>query len=172
MRDYSKSVIYKIYSKIKGVNEIYIGSSTKFNNRCKGHYKNCIYPNVESYYLKLYNYIRDNGGFENFIIEKIEHYPCNNKLQLRQREQHFIDTLKPSLNDSRAYRTDEQKINYYQDNKSDFNIKSKIYYNEHQVELRQKGNEKVQCDKCDKQFTKRNKSRHLQSTYCVNFKKN
>ena len=49
----------------------------------------------------LYNYMRE-IGIEHFKIELIEKVKCENKNQLREREQYFIDELKPELNMFRA----------------------------------------------------------------------
>ena len=56
---------------------------------------------------KKYEFIRNNGGWDNFDYEILEYYPCNNFEQLRQKEQAYIEKLNPSLNDAPSYRTEE-----------------------------------------------------------------
>ncbi len=50
-------------------------------------------------------------GLEKFNIVPIEVYPCQNKTELRIREQFHLDQLKPNLNMYRAHSTEEQKKN-------------------------------------------------------------
>ena len=46
---------------------------------------------------KIYKAFREHG-VENFFIELVEKYPCNDKGELRKTAGNFIRTLKPSLN--------------------------------------------------------------------------
>lgn len=47
--------------------------------------------------FKLYKFMREHG-VENFTIELLEEFPCQSRKELGKREQHWIDTLQPSLN--------------------------------------------------------------------------
>ncbi len=103
MNKYNNFVIYKIYQ--PEIPEIfYIGSSTNFTQRKYNHKKYCHCKTSKKYKYPIYQYIRSCGGFDNFIIEIYEKYPCNTKNEGLQKEQEIIDLLKPTLNTIRAYK--------------------------------------------------------------------
>jgi len=87
MPDYSKGLIYMLRHK-DDINEenIYIGSTTNFIQRKKSHKSHCNNPNDDCYNQKKYQYIRANGGWENWVMEWIEDYPCKSKRELGKRE--------------------------------------------------------------------------------------
>tara|TARA_B000000565_G_C23754279_1_gene365883 strand:- start:419 stop:1333 length:915 start_codon:yes stop_codon:yes gene_type:complete len=105
----NNNVIYKIYCKDENIKDFYIGSSTNLYVRINVHKCRCNNKDTDGYYLKLYEFIRENGGWENFNIEVIEYFNCNSKKELIQKEQEYINKLKPSLNYLNAYVTDEIK---------------------------------------------------------------
>ena len=49
----------------------------------------------------MYQFIRENGGFNNFTIENI--YDLNDGELKFEKEQEYIDLYNPSLNDRRAF---------------------------------------------------------------------
>jgi hypothetical protein len=159
MSNYNESKIYKIYSNLDGINEIYIGSTSNFNFRCYLHRSDCNNFNSPRFCYKLYNYIRSNGGFNNFIIEELEHYRCNNKNELNIREEYWINLLKPSLNNKKAHTTKEEIKKY-----------KKIY--QQQEHIKQYLKTTIRCLKCDKTHTRRDTTHHQKTKYCKNFKKN
>lgn len=107
--DYKNSVIYRIYCKNPDIKDCYIGSSKCIQDRMYGHKSVCYNKTISEYNEKKYEFIRNNGGWDNFDYEILEYYPCNNFEELRQKEQEYIEKLSPSLNDARSYRTQEFK---------------------------------------------------------------
>lgn len=97
-----KFTIYEIYSNQPGINQCYIGSTTRFTSRKSHHKKNTNNKRSKSYHRRLYRYIRDNGGWENFIIEPLEIIECETRGEGLIREQYFIDLFKPTLNRNRT----------------------------------------------------------------------
>ena len=89
---YENSVIYKIYCKNKNICDFYIGSTTNSKQRKSKHKYSC--HNTDKH-KKLYTYIKNNGGWNNFIFEEIEKFSCKSKLELRKREHFWILKLKP-----------------------------------------------------------------------------
>jgi hypothetical protein len=150
MKNYNKSRIYKIWCEDEGVDQIYVGSSKNLTNRTRSHKHACSDSSHKSYNLPLYIYIRENGGFENFYVHTLQKFPCKNKKQLQDREQHWIDKLKPTLNCKRANSTIESNKKNRQE-----------FYNV-----------QIKCTNCDKYYSKSNKTRHLQSKYCINYNSN
>jgi len=149
-----KYTIYKCFS--PDTNDIYIGSTTDLKMRIRTH--NQAYNENKS--LKLYDTIRINGGFSNWRFESLEESEAEDKTFVRQREQHFINELQPSLNQVRAYRTQEEK---------------RVYGNEQRAKYRAKYHEKIRawndkitnwkwrCETCDYDYPYTAKARHLKT---------
>ena len=107
--DYKNSVIYRIYCKNPDIKDCYIGSSKCIQDRMNSHKKAC--NNIESnkYNLKIYEFIRNNGGWDNFDYEILEYYPCNNFEELRQKEQEYINNFEILLNSTNAYVSEKER---------------------------------------------------------------
>jgi hypothetical protein len=120
--DYTKTIIYKItkYGEEDPLN-IYIGHTTDFSNRKSDHKRFCNKTDTNKYNYKIYQYIRSNGGWDNFNMLEIEKYPCTDGNEARAREEQVRVELGARLNSIKAYRTTEQKKdynkNYYENNK-------------------------------------------------------
>ena len=185
MSDYSDSVVYKLGCKDTTVLEIYIGSTHDKNEREQKHKTRCNNENYEYYNLKVYEFIRANGGYDNWKFEVIEIFPCENYIQLRIRERYHYDKLKPALNMIRPYVSEEElkeenkeyKAKYYQDNKEEILIyNAKRYqdnkeeiliynakrYQDNKEEIHKRNNQKHNCE-CGGKYTTQNKVRHLDS---------
>ena len=94
---------YFIYC-IKFNNDIvYIGSTNNFSQRKHKHKKNTTNKRGKLYWLKLYLFIRENGGINNFIFEILENGEIENKLEIRKIEQNFIDKYNPNLNSKKSF---------------------------------------------------------------------
>ena len=98
--NYLNAVIYKLICKTITVLEIYIGSTANEKERNRTHKTSCNNQSEKNkaYNYKVYKFIRENGGWDNWKIEIIEKCPCENKIQMREREQYYCDLLKPELN--------------------------------------------------------------------------
>ena len=90
-----KFCIYKIYD--KNCNDIfYIGYTNNFNRRKCSHKKSTTNKKSKKYKLKLYTYIRECGGWDNFVMEVIEY--VEDRIIGLKREKELILELKPQLN--------------------------------------------------------------------------
>jgi hypothetical protein len=96
--DYSKCVIYKIVCQDPEINECYVGHTTNFKSRKNQHKSNSKTSN-----FKLYQMIRDNGGWDNFTITPICEYPCENHIQACIKEEECRTELQASLNTHKCY---------------------------------------------------------------------
>ena len=166
MTDYSKAVIYGIYCKDKNVLEIYIGSTHDEIEREKNHKDVCNNENCEKYNYKVYQFIRANGGWDNWIFEVIQEFPCENKIQLVEREQYHYDLLNPALNTHRPYIPEEERkeekriydVKYYQDNIEEISKRHTKYKKDN----REKINKKHICI-CGIEYTLHHRARHCNS---------
>ena len=73
--DYQKAVIYKIQH-LENEELLYVGSTTNFIKRKQHHKCICNKPTNMSYNLKVYQMIRDNGGWMQFKMIIIKEFPC------------------------------------------------------------------------------------------------
>ena len=107
--DYSKTLIYKLVKNDDYDNtSIYIGSTTDFIRR-KNNHKNCCHNEKQKGYKdKKYQYIRENGGWEEWNMIEIEKFPCNDGNEGRAREEYWRCHFNSQLNSIRAYRTESK----------------------------------------------------------------
>lgn len=98
-----KACIYKLVCKNPEKKEIYVGSTKNIHQRAYNHYLTSINPNSKEYNVKKNVYIRENGGWDNFELVKLCDFEYTERVELRKKEQEYIDALKPSLNQFRAY---------------------------------------------------------------------
>jgi hypothetical protein len=113
--NYNNTVMYGIASKYFDNDLLYIGSSTDFTQRSYEHKCYCNKVGHKCYNYLLYQKIRENGGWENFKVYKIEDYPCSNAKEKAARERYWYDLFKSEhtmLNTKVPNRT---KKEYYQD---------------------------------------------------------
>jgi hypothetical protein len=98
--DYSNTIIYKIYCNDKTINDVYVGHTTNFTKR-KHQHKLCS-SNLNNK-LKIYNTIRQNGGWDNWNMFEIAKYNCKDKTEARIKEQQHYAELNSSLNSCPPY---------------------------------------------------------------------
>jgi P2-related tail formation protein len=89
MPNFSNGKIYKITCNI--TNKIYIGATCKTLNARISNHKNDYKRSLKN----KYNYVSSHDIIKNndYKIELIENYPCNNKKELQEREKYFINTI-------------------------------------------------------------------------------
>ena len=106
MVNYSDAKIYKVLNTVD--DEVYVGSTTQsLSKRMGKHRRNATQRNTQ-----LYQHM-NNIGINNFYIELIETYPCNNTDELHKREGEWIRQM-GTLNQIVSGRTAQQ---YRADNK-------------------------------------------------------
>ena len=130
--DYTKSIIYKIVSKDLEVPYTYIGSTTNLYNRRALHQSDFFNVLSPRHNLKIYQFIRDHGDWNNFIMITIEEFKATNKRHLEEREQYWKDTYGDNIGCKKSFITPEQlteqKKTYYNDNRDDILLKGRTYY--------------------------------------------
>ena len=108
MTDYSNTIIYKITCKNPDIIDIYVGHTVDFVKRCYAH-KNASAHDENK--LKLYETIRANGGWNNWKMEIIHYFSCNNANEARIKEQEYYELLKANLNSIEPHRTHDNLEN-------------------------------------------------------------
>jgi hypothetical protein len=107
--DYSKTIIYKIVCNDLSITDCYVGHTTDFIERKYKHKSICYNPNSNLYNCKVYDCIRNNGGWQNWSMLQIEVYACSNKREAEMRERYWFEELKSKLNCCLPYITSEEK---------------------------------------------------------------
>ena len=150
---YSKSKIYCIRNHIN--DDIYIGSTTTtLSNRMSKHRYDC---KNQCGTIKLYQMMNE-IGIDNFYIELLEEYPCNNLEQLRKREgetirQHGTINMQIAGRSKKEY-VDEHKEEkkeydrvYREQNRETRNAQKREYYNQNKDKPEFKQKRKEYCEK-------------------------
>jgi hypothetical protein len=96
--DYSNTIIYKITCKDSNVNDVYVGHTTNFVQRKHAHKQSCINIKSLNYKCKVYEVIRNNGGWNNWSMEIINFFNCRDHYEARQKEQEYFVLLNATLN--------------------------------------------------------------------------
>jgi len=96
--DYKNTKIYMIYCNDSNITDIYIGYSTNIQDRMKVHRRCCNNPANKSYSTRMYNFIRNNGGWNNWSYRIIQQPYCLSKKESEEKEYFWINFYNPSLN--------------------------------------------------------------------------
>ena len=109
-KNYENCIIYKLVCLDTTYPEVYVGSTTCFKQRKYDHKSKCYNEKHREYNYKIYQYIREHGGFENFTMIEIEKFPCENSRQLEAREEYWRKELKATLNLRQAFTTTQERL--------------------------------------------------------------
>ena len=96
--DYSNTIIYKITCKDTNVKDLYVGHTTNFVQRKHAHKQSCINDKSFNYKCKLYEVIRNNGGWQNWNMEIVNFFNCLDNYEARKKEQEYFISLNATLN--------------------------------------------------------------------------
>jgi len=144
------TIIYKIVCKDKNIRDFYIGSTIDFNRRKSVHKYYC----KSRFNLKLYNFINDKGGWDNFEMEIVQKYAnIQNRNELNQIEYKFILDMQPSLNITNPgqYKNKaDYKLKYQRKNKEKTRQWSKTYYDKNRELVKEKALKKYYNKKNNK----------------------
>lgn len=97
--------IYKICCKDETVTDCYVGRTSNFNLRINNHKSDCYNTNKHHYNLKLYQFIREHSGFDNWNFEVLE--TCDKLTIAKELEQKWYEILNPKLNIHYPNRTEK-----------------------------------------------------------------
>ena len=172
--DFSKTIIYKIVCNDLNITDVYVGHTTNFIKRKAQHKSICNNPNSKSYNLKIYNTIRDNGGFDNWSMIEIEKFQdCNDINEACARERYWYELLNAKLNTYCPGRNvkEYQEINkdkikeyikeYKENNKDKMQEYSKEYYENNKDKIKKQMSQKDNCPHCDVVMLKQCIGRHI-----------
>lgn len=195
--DYSKTIIYKLCCKDTNIKDIYIGATTCMKARKALHKTTCNSGKSIQYNNKVYKFIRDNGGWENWDMIMIEKYPCNDKVESCKKEREILEKLGATLNmanpiilkDKKEYfkeyieqnrdKIREYKKEYREKNKEKIAERSKKYYEKNRKKYKKwcdNNKEKIKeykkqlytCISCNTTIRKDGKTKHNKTKKHIN----
>jgi predicted GIY-YIG superfamily endonuclease len=94
---YNDMVIYKICCKDLNITDIYVGHTCNLSKR-RWHHKNCCENETGKYNMKVYQFIRENGGWNNWSMIMIEQISCDNFNEACKLERKFLEEFNGTLN--------------------------------------------------------------------------
>ena len=105
----------------------YVGHTTQFIKRKSKHKLACNSEKNIRYNCKVYRFMRENGGFDNFRMIELENRLVKDKREAERIEQEYINKLNSELN---------TKLAFGGKSKQDYTQK---YYKEHIEQYKQQG---------------------------------
>jgi len=168
-----KYTIYQITCINEEVKETYIGSTVNLKNRIRVHKSDCNNPNSVRHNLKVYKFIRNNGGWKNFKFVILETKECKDEYESYVIEQSYITDLKSELNSQSSYTgltKQEYNKQYRQENQEYFKQYDKQYNILNKEKIKEKDKQKYQKNKeklkeKSNQYRQENKNK-LNEKYC------
>ena len=161
--DYSNIVIYKLKCNDLNITEEYVGSTCNFTKRKWAHKQYCKTPTLEKN-QKIYSFIRDNGGWDNWSMIEIEKFPCKDNNEARAREQYYIELNQSKLNMMRSFITDDTRKEETKEFQKEYRIKHNIENKEYQKEYQKIT---ILCT-CGKEVKKAEMSKHIKRKIHLN----
>lgn len=138
--DYSKTIIYKFVCNDLEITDIYVGHTTNFVKRKEAHKKCAIYETIQSK-GKLYQTIKNTGGWGNWAMLQLEEYHCNNKREAEFRERYWIEQLHATLNSMIPITTLQEKkeymIQFREQNKEQIKKQRKQYREQNKEKIKE-----------------------------------
>ena len=114
--DYSQTIIYKLCCKDTTISDIYIGHTTNFTQRKNQHKTSCCNENDKKYNQYVYQFIRNNGGWDNWSMIQIQEHNLKNKREAESTEHYWIEQLCAKLNTNKPYAKCKEEPKIYKEN--------------------------------------------------------
>jgi len=174
--DYSKGLIYKLCCKDPNITDIYIGSTTNMRHRKCQHKTACNNPNDKAYNLKVYQNIREFGGWDNWTMVLVEYVNATCKQELQKEERVVIELLKPTLNYVIPTRTRKEYYEVHKEKKSEYSkkyrelnrtnllVKDKIKYEKNKEKILEQ--KKIYYEKNKEQIVEKKKEKQKIKVKC------
>jgi hypothetical protein len=161
MPDYQLGKIYKIVCNVTG--KVYYGSTcepTLARRLAKHVGEYCCYKKGSKHYITSFS-ILENGNYNIVLVEKC---PCNDKMELQQRERFYIENNE-CVNKYIPNRTTKE---YYEDNKDIVKLYNKQYQQDNKEKIAKHKSEIIVCE-CGKTYTQNHKARHFKTLNHQNY---
>ena len=131
------------------IKDCYVGHTTDFKSRKCLHKFTCNNVTRKGYNYYVYQFIRENGGWDNWAMIEIEKFNCKDRNEASARERHWIETLEATLNSNVPARTKQEY--------------DKEYYDINKEQIKEYNLTSIECVICNCQITRCNRLRHEKS---------
>jgi hypothetical protein len=157
MNKFTKGKIYKITNDV--TDQIYIGSTIQTLCHRMGQHREKLHDMTRT---SLFYKTMRSINVSHFKISLIEHFPCESKRNLMEREDYFIQLLKPELNQrfacsneirDKAYMKNYNAV-YNASHKDDAREKRNLNAKHIKEQMHEWGIKKVVCIACNKTMSK------------------
>ena len=161
---------YKFVCINNDINSCYVGSTANMKKRRTQHKSACNNENDKKYNNKIYQTIRENGGWGNWKIIEFATRDNITKREAERIEEEYRVQLKTDMNTNRAFRTEEQQKEeqkeylkqYREDNKEKLSEQKKEYYQDNKEKILEHKKEKHNCP-CGGRYTYANRVQHFKT---------
>jgi hypothetical protein len=169
--DYSTTIIYKIACKNPDISDTYVGHTIDIVKRRLAHKNNVCSEKSGCRHIKLYKFIRENGGWDNWTMEIVACYNCNNLMEAKQKEQEHYVKLKATLNsvepmklketiiEKNKNNTTESTKNKYSCDACNYICSKKSDFDKHELTKKHKTRTRTiefKCKHCNKEYKAKN----------------
>lgn len=145
--------IYKLCCLDVTITDIYVGSCKSMTHRKYGHKQACTKPDDKNHNLRVYQFIRENGGWNNWSMVELKEWQCESKAEMGKVENEHMISHHATLNSrvapdgrprsevQKAYRGLHKveiaatKHQWEVDNREAICQSKKGYYQEHKAEI-------------------------------------
>jgi hypothetical protein len=179
--NYENTIFYKIVCKDLDVSDCYVGHTTGFAKRKQQHKRLFFDFNSKAWGSKVYQVMRDNGGWENWTMLEIEKRSCVDSSDARKKEREYMELLGADLNSVMPYRSvEEAKEVTKQYNRQYRKINKETVYEsnrQYRENNKDKFNRRITCE-CGCEISNASKSahkhtmKHIERMKILNFKPN
>ena len=154
MVNYQNGMIYKIAHRYSPY--VYIGSTTNFSRRKQEHKSICLNEKSKQYNQKVYQTIRELGGWDNFEMVLVAKCPCDDKKELHAKEFEYQQLFNVNMNTYDAISgidpSDPEYVKkyhkkYQEKNSVKLSKYKKIYQEKNSEEIKEKKKEYYQKNK-------------------------
>jgi hypothetical protein len=153
--DYSRTLIYKI-EHIENESLVYVGHTTNWDKRKGQHKYSSNNEKSKEYNRKLYQIIRNSGGWIKFKMIEIMKYPCNDKREAKKREDELTKEFQANMNTYNSYITEEKRKDYLKEYRQVNKEKIKENYTNNKEKYQEKKSNTIKKIKTSKKNTTKN----------------
>jgi hypothetical protein len=168
--NYNNTIFYRIVCKDLNVKDCYVGSTTNFTKRKQQHKENCLNENSKKNNYNVYQFIINNGGWDNWSMIMIEKISCENHQDVLKLERKFLEDFNATLNmvipsrTSKEYREVNKEMykeydkRYCEENKDKKKDYDKLYREENKEKLKE--NKKLYYEENKDKISEKSKLYH------------
>jgi predicted GIY-YIG superfamily endonuclease len=128
--NYQKTIIYKLVCNDVTIKELYVGHTTDFKSRKQAHNNSSNDNTKRKNNTYVYEFIRANGGWNNWEMIEIEKYPCKDSFEADSKKRYYIELYNATLNSVIPCKSSRDELEKQQLSRYNLLEKRKLEYEE------------------------------------------